>query len=320
MSNPPTYTPHFGVGPRRTTPFGPARIVRGNQGFEHVVAAPLQVHIHSIRDFVNTRVPGSTDFSVPKVAIAALSKAIGGKYTDPAEKEARDAFVDALIHCPKDNTADEDANRTFVQFLKCCMTLFHSEIKPNGTEKEAELEGKNMAALLRMTFDTDNHTRNITQACLIMTAFETEKPFEILETTDRDKTNYLVSAVSNMVLKAINLIDTNGKRVNQLSVTPNGEDLVVLDQEELLLFALKKVRKMVYTMSLNGKHAWLRREGHDGINFLLQLYYDKYVPYSNINIEDRHKSGPMVQLNRMLANYVMDIIAALHNRGRDFLK
>ena len=72
---------------------------------------------------------------------------------------------------------------------------------------------------------------------------------------------------------------------------------------------------MVYTMTVNGKNFWLSRDGHDGDNFLRQLYDDKYVPYSNIG--DPSKRSHMVTLNTKLAFVVMDIICALHNRGSD---
>lgn len=319
-SNPSSHTPHPPPG-RRTgaTPFGAVNVGGGNQRNTHVIDATFQQQFDIIDQFVLTRNPGDVDFTVPTTATNTLMNAIDGDSTNPSQNTARNAFVDALLRCPK----DQGPNRTCFKLLRCCMLLFHFEIQPNGTiESGAQLCGERMTKFLRTTFNTDDEERNMKQALLLMYNCNQVKPFDILRTTPREQSSFIVSDFSNMFLKASNLVDTSVPVLFRVCFAPNKEQPYNLKPGSLLVTTLTMLRKMVFTMSLNTKWFWMKDHGHSGnphghggYRFLHDLFFKKYIPHSNI--ADPQDTSERAVLNGTLAHLVMDIQCALQNRNKD---
>lgn len=314
--NPSSHTPHPGIGPRTTTPFQAVDVGGGNQGHAHDIEATLQRQYDIIAHDLSTRGANDLDFTVPEAAIDTLMTAIGGNYsTDPTQKNARDALVEALVRCPK----DEGPNFTCVELLDRCMELFHIDIQPDGTsENGAGRCGKKMSTFLRKTFDTDDEERNIKQALLIMHAFDLLEPMKILNTTDRKKSSFLVHDLSTMLLKATALINTNVPKLHRVAFSPTGEAPYALSPDKLLITTFNMVRTMVFTMSFNGKWVWMTSAasgGHNGYDFLRSMIFDKYIPHSDVLHPDRNDNK--AALNGVLVRLVMDIQCALLNDGKD---
>lgn len=278
----------------------------GNEVYDHVIVNDIGVELDNLRRFVQGRDKDDSNFKPAIVAIDKVIDAIDG----PTNKQACKDFVGGLIHCPN------KVNHLLAFVYKECMDFYHN-YSADDNEKDAKDCGERLTDLLLLTIGTDNKAHTIKQALLLMTAVKSVKPFEPVKTiAAADHSNFLVYGASNLLMRSINLINANPLR--KVSVTPNGKDPITLDPEVLLVPTFTIVRKMVFTMSINGKYLWMKRKelgGLGGFDFLQGMLFDKYIPASNI--EDTTKTGRVALLNGKFAHYVMDIQCALLNRYHD---
>jgi len=296
-----SHTPFTG----EDVPLPEANVGGGNDDYVFVIAPPLQEEILDLDEFVSDREnrKDNPNFQPAIEAINNVIVAIDG----PTNKQACVDFVDGLAHCRN------KPNHLFAHVYEECEDFFLN-YSSDGDERKAKICGERLTVLLRLTIGTDKPARNRKQALLLMDALKHVDPFGILDASaGAERSNFLVSGASNLFLTLVNLVSTDAP-LKQFRVIPNGGPSYKLDPEPLLVSTLLVVRKMVSTMTVNGKYLWMKpteRGGLGGFDFFGDMLFDKYIPLSDM--EDTTRTGQTAMLNRRLAMYLTDIQRAMLN-------
>jgi len=312
MANNETYTHQQRPNRRANTPFHPGvhdvqHDINDND-YAFVIEGNLQRHIDTLSDTVQNRLPG-TDFTAAEDAISALQTGIG----DTKENE-RDRFVDGLWYCPN------NSNVTFVRLLKGILVSFHdpNDVLTKAHTRQAERVGEGMVTFLRQTFDTTKDGRNRKQKLLLMKTFVDVNPFQVLLTTPKGKTNFVVSDVAIFIVKMVASIKTNELAAfKPIACLPNGElATILLNPLELLLGTWRMVKVIVKSMTVRGKRNWLieHSNGQCGFPALTNLLYDHYIPLSCLAEGRENQSDRLSIANKDLAEEVEEILHILYCR------
>ena len=298
------------LGQRHNTPFNPnVHVVRKKKNdFDFVISDGLQDRIDVLAQIVTNghgRMNGNT-FQDADVAITGVIKAMEANVDEHTD------FVNGLLHCPK------KPNRTFVCFFKCVMDNFH-----NGNDhRNASDVGDKLIKLLRMTVETTKDNVNNKQTLLLLAIFDDVKPFKILKTTKRGKTNFLVSDAILLCVKLCVFVDTgtDDALFTPVCVHPNGTTkLIVMKPYKLLEATFAVVEVVADTMTLNGQLRWLKgnHTGQNGHDILSELLYHTYLPLSDLDPDRQNPTNRLSTANATLAHCVQALFGVFYAQYED---